>query len=152
MNYDAEPAKSPGAGGFSKKKKPTKREDIEYAVDKLLAIADSEKNAGFIDPYDEVIYSVEAKPLQQDSVKLVALKLSKIRELEERLRHIDVMKRSLNKKIRRLQLLKEQENNTKKRIESEVSAAEREWKHAVERLKPGSYEPLDSLGDTSHMY
>lgn len=156
-NFDYDDLAYDEEDSFNIIKKPAKRENIEYRVNKLLELAENENSAGYIDPYDVDLYSTKPKPLhrnaaKQESVKLVASKLSRIRALEERLRHIEEMKRSLSNKIRKLQLLKEQESNTKMRIENEVAAAEREWSFAVDRLKPGSYKPLDSLGDTSHMF
>lgn len=122
----------------------SKRDNAEGTINTVLR--------GYVDPYYD-LYAVDPKKVtHEDSVKMVASKLSKIRALEERLRHIEEMQMSLDRKIQKLQLLKEQETSTKLRIESEVSAAEREWKDAVERLKPGTYEPLDSLGDTSHIF
>ena len=138
----------PEALAALKKPKKSKRDsiNIEDTMNMMLR--------GYVDPNAD-LYVIKPKTrntAHEDSVNLVASKLARIRALEERLRHIDEMQMSLDRKIRKLQLLKEQETNTKMRIENEVSAVERQWKNAVERLKPGTYEPLDSLGDTSHIF
>lgn len=130
-------------------KEPSKKEAIESIVDKFLELVDTEKlvdtenSAEYINPFEAEQFSIKSAPLhrnaaKQESVKLVASKLHRVRALEERLRHIEDMKRSLSKKIRKLQQLKERESNTKMRIENEVVAAEREWKYAIDRLPPES--------------
>lgn len=134
-------------------KKVKRDEDNVYtAFNKWLKLADPKKVAKYIDPYYLEGYHGEPKSVQktvvtEDSVELVASKLSRIKTLEERLRHIEEMKQSLNEKFRKLQKIQQQESDTKTRIENEVSEAEREWNYSVDRLEPGSYRPLDSLGD-----
>lgn len=150
-NYDDEDLEYDDDDDYEIIKKAKRGENLQYRVNKWLKMAD---RAEYIDPYDldvfmEPTLPIHRKTAKEESVKLVASKLNRIRALEERLRHIEKMKRSLNKKIRELQLLKERESNTKQRIENEVSEAEREWKYNVDRTNPGVYKPLDSLGDTS---
>lgn len=156
-NYDDEDAYDNEEDDYEIIKKAKRAESLQYTVNKWLKLADRNKIGEYMDPYDLDVYMEPKLPMHRkaakdESVKMVASKLNRIRALEERLRHIERMKQSLSKKIRKLQLLKEQESNTKLRIENEVSEAEREWKYNVDRMNPGSYRPLDRLGDTSHIF
>lgn len=75
---------------------------------------------------------------------------SRIRALEERLRHIEEMKETLKKRIRQLQRMKEREHNAQMRMEDEVSSMGREWSD-IDRFNHDSYKPLSHLGDTSRL-
>ena len=78
-------------------------------------------------------------------------KLSRLRSLQDRLRHIEQMKAALQQKIVELQKIREKERSAQIRIENEVSQAERDWKDDVDRFRAPGYQPLVRLGDESHL-
>lgn len=76
-------------------------------------------------------------------------KLSKITKLEKRLGHLKEMKIALQKKIKVLEKIREQEYLK----ESKLSEAQQRWSFELQsRISPGSYRPLELIGGESRFY
>ena len=79
-------------------------------------------------------------------LKRMISKLSRITKMEKYLKE---MKIALQKNIRALEKIKEQEE----RKESKLSEAEKRWSIELQsRISPGSYRPLELIGGESHFY
>lgn len=125
--------------------------DIHSAINRLLELESIPLRLDYqVDTLKPLVSGKRTNKLSNEQkMKLISSKLRKIRALEERLRHVEEMKEALQARMIALQQIKHEE---KMKIDREVSAAEREWKYNVDRLHPGSYRPLDSLGDESHLF
>lgn len=130
---------------------------LRKAFNDWFKLTHQDKLSRLMDPFHLDMYRIQmSKPPRRrhrypDRAN-VRKKLSRIRSLQDRLRHIEEMKGALQQKIRELQRIKEKERNAQIRIENEMSKAERDWKVDVDRYKPSAgYKPLVRLGDASHL-
>lgn len=133
------------------------------AIRDWLKITHQNKVVKEADPFHLDMYRFKMSKHPPFNKRLIALasdnknlivenpRFTKIRMLEDRLRHIEEMKQTLKEKIAQLQNIKLQEKSAKMKIENEVTKAEKEWKSDIERFNPGSYRPLIRLGDISHL-